>query len=261
MPWVGNKSMRALSGWIVSLLPPADDQQAYIEPFAGMLGVLLARGKVQREVVNDADLRVVNWWHCVRDEPDELARLIALTPASRHEYARSVGAPGCVPDLEAARQFTVLVMQDFAHSANGGGGFRPWRSPKERRDWRGGLDARLAGLADRLRDVVLEQLDGADLLDRWRNESHAVFYCDPPYPSAAKDMYAVRPDFGALTDVLVSLKGKVAISGYGCEWDHLGWVRNEMGITAAIAQSSGVASARTEVLWTNYEPEQRKMLL
>ena len=44
LPWVGNKSVRGLGEWIVSLLPPAyGEPQAYVEPFAGMLGVLLAR--------------------------------------------------------------------------------------------------------------------------------------------------------------------------------------------------------------------------
>ena len=258
MPWVGNKAVRGLADWIVGILPPPSDRQAYIEPFAGMLGILLARGKSQREVVNDADCRLVNWWHCVRDQPDELARSIALTPASRFEYEHSDVQPVCVPDLEAARRFTVLVMQDFAHSATGGGGFRPWRSPKERRDWRGGIDRRIAGLSERLRDVVLERLDAAELIDRWRGEPHAVFYCDPPYPSAAKDMYALRPDFIDLADSLKAVKGKCAVSGYGNEWDVLGWERHEMGAVSHIAPH--MASGRTEVLWTNYEPSQRKLL-
>ena len=69
MQWWGGKAATRPGGsnrWIRSRLPV---RSAYVEPFAGMLGVLLARPRVSVEVVNDLDGRVVNWWTQVRGPP------------------------------------------------------------------------------------------------------------------------------------------------------------------------------------------------
>ena len=61
MLYAGTKSGRSALGlghWIAGQLPQSE-QQTYVEPFAGMLGVLLARPRSQLEIVNDLDERVV----------------------------------------------------------------------------------------------------------------------------------------------------------------------------------------------------------
>ena len=55
-----------------------------------MAGALLARQPIKREVVNDLNRRIVNWWQAVRDAPEELGRLIDAMPASRAEYEWAV---------------------------------------------------------------------------------------------------------------------------------------------------------------------------
>ena len=48
----------------------------YIEPFGGSLAVLLncPYGKRPREIVNDIDCFVINFWRAMQDNPKELAR-------------------------------------------------------------------------------------------------------------------------------------------------------------------------------------------
>lgn len=69
--------------WIASLLPT---RQAYLEPFAGMLSVLLARPKADVEIANDLDCNLWNWWRCVRERGGEMARRLDWTPIGRREF-------------------------------------------------------------------------------------------------------------------------------------------------------------------------------
>ena len=81
--WVGGKSAHASQGtgkWIAGLLPPPSATYTYIEPFAGMLGVLLQRDAARREIVNDLDDDLINWWTIVRDEPVKLGDMLDFTP-------------------------------------------------------------------------------------------------------------------------------------------------------------------------------------
>lgn len=79
LPYLGGKSIRANSGlgaWIVSLLPPPSSGQTYIEPFAGMLGVLLQRTPAGTEIVSDADGRIIAFWRELRDNTDAFAERV-----------------------------------------------------------------------------------------------------------------------------------------------------------------------------------------
>ena len=71
--------------WIASILPWRRDS-CYVEPFAGMLGVLLCRRPVQPEIVNNRDGNLVCWWRMVRDHPNKFAHLVIQTPRSRDLY-------------------------------------------------------------------------------------------------------------------------------------------------------------------------------
>ena len=257
MPYYGGKAgwqNGDPGGWIARSLP-WEKRSTYIEPFAGMLGVLLRRKPVHLEVVNDLDHRVVNWWRVVRDHPDELERLLSATPHSRVEFER------CLEDtedeIEAARRFTVIVTQ----SANSGTATKPgnWMSKKGLTATAVNYASRIPTLAERIRKVQLENTDAIKLLDRVSDMGHAVIYCDPPYTTANITAYAIsRFDKGAMVDVLRAQKGSVAISGYNDEWDELGW-RCEEKSTQRI-DILGKSSKRTEKLWMNYPAVDRKGL-
>ena len=85
LPYHGGKRGYGKAQSIASFLPPTPDS-CYIEPFAGMAGVLFARQPVKLEVLNDLNRRVINWWRVVRDQPDDFGRLVEKTPISRVEH-------------------------------------------------------------------------------------------------------------------------------------------------------------------------------
>ncbi len=76
--------------------------------------------------------------------------------------------------------------------------------------------------------MQLECRDACDLLDRVKDYDYTVIYADPPYPTANTSAYSVRGvDWERLADLLMAQRGAVGVSGYGDEWDMLGWRRVE----------------------------------
>ena len=68
-----------------------------------------------------------------------------------------------------------------------------------------------------------------------------------PLPRTA---YSVRGvDWDRLADLLMAQRGAVGVSGYGDEWDRLGWRR--VTRPALRRQINGGGEARMEVLWLN----------
>ena len=81
--WVGGKSAfgaHKTGKWIADQLPPVGTTYTYVEPFSGMLGVLLQRPRHRREIVNDLDGDLINWWRAVRDYPRELGDRLDWSP-------------------------------------------------------------------------------------------------------------------------------------------------------------------------------------
>jgi hypothetical protein len=94
---------------IVSVLP---EHGHYVEPFAGSLAVLLAKRPSRMETVNDLDGDIVNHWKVLRNRPDELARVCALTPHARSEWESCRDDHHSDEDeLERARRFWTAVTQ------------------------------------------------------------------------------------------------------------------------------------------------------
>ncbi|MFM7189328.1 MAG: DNA adenine methylase, partial [Microcystaceae cyanobacterium] len=78
--WYGGKYSHL--DWLLPLLPKATH---YCEPFGGSASVLLNREPSPVETYNDIDGEVVNFFRILRDSPNELMRMIGLTPFSREE--------------------------------------------------------------------------------------------------------------------------------------------------------------------------------
>src|SRR6202044_3857688 len=76
--WYGGKFSHL--DWLLPLLPEAHH---YCEPYAGSAAELLNRAAAPVETYNDIDGEVVNFFRVLREDPEELTRLIKLTPFSR----------------------------------------------------------------------------------------------------------------------------------------------------------------------------------
>ena len=106
LPYYGGKTNIAAA--IARYFP---SHQHYVEPFAGSLAVLLAKPRSKMETVNDLDQDLMTFWRVLRDDPDGLAAVMALTPHSRAEHDLAYDLSSSMTDLERARRVWVMLSQ------------------------------------------------------------------------------------------------------------------------------------------------------
>lgn len=162
--------------------------------------------------------------------------------------------------VRRALDFHVIVEQSMMHGG-GSEAARGWRTGF-RTTSRASTPLPFRQLADRLRDVQIERRDALEVLERVASVERAVIYADPPYSGADTEPYGADVDREKLGEILRIQKGRAAISGYGDEWDRLGWRREEFEWSAKPGGAGMARGAvpRTEVLWCNYEPEASGLL-
>jgi DNA adenine methylase len=256
--YFGGKTM--LAQRIVDLLPP---HQHYVEPYCGSLAVLLAKRPARMETVNDLDHELVTWWRVLRDRPEELARVCALTPHSRAEYV-AARERAVEDELEVARRVWVLLSQGRGLTLRPGKtGWKHYVYPSGSGiGMPGYLEAyveRIAAAADRLSMVSLECMPALDLIRKYGQQPDVLLYVDPPYLGTTRDhrnnyRYEMKDegDHRDLAEALHACKAAVVLSGYASDlYDrelYAGWARHTM--PAFTGNSSGDRT-RTEVLWSN----------
>ena len=261
MPWPGAKSSRSPTGrWVNSLLPT--DVELYAEVCAGMLGCLCQREPVKVEVVNDLDDNLYNWWSVVRDAHDALKAMLKSSPIWslklwREARSHILDRTDISDPIRWAYWYTIAIYWAFS-SAGDLTGVKRFYGP----DWGSSRSAditpRLDALAARLRYVHIECRDAVWMLDKLAHYGpEALIYVDPPYRDADPSLYRrLSLDRGAMGEVMRVAKSRIAVSGYGDEWDHLGWQRHDFATYTKIRSPElAPIATRTEVLWTNYEPQ------
>ena len=240
-----------LADWIIDHFP---QHEIYLEPFFGSGAVFFRKPPARLETINDLDGNVVNLFRVLREEPEQLAALIELTPWARDEYYSSYEKTG--EPLEDARRFLVRCWQAFGtmtaartgwrHSATG-------RSPVMPRQWCG-LPERLSAAAWRLKDAQIENMDAEQLIKKY-NDPRCLIYADPPYTpeTRRKHIYAEEMTLEQHLQLLEALKahsGSVVLSGYDNE------IYNDMLTDWRRVQKTAYAERgqeRTEVLWIKGE--------
>jgi DNA adenine methylase len=261
--WYGGKYSHL--DWLLPLLPKATH---YCEPFGGSAAVLINREPSPVETYNDIHGEVVNFFRVLREQKDALIEAIGLTPFSRAEFEAAIKeSPEGLSELERARRFYILARQvrtGLAQKASSG----RWAHCKlTSRAGMAGAVSRWLGavedlplIAQRLLRVQIENEPAIKLIKRYDSEE-TLFYCDPPYPHAARgDSNAYRNEMTdeqhrELARILRKVRGKVALSSYNCKlMDELygDWQRIES--KEKIIHS--VKTTRQEVLWINYELEE-----
>ncbi len=259
--WYGGKFSHL--DWLMPLLPACHH---YCEPFAGSAAILLNRAPSPVETYNDLDGEVCNFFRVLRDEPDELARLIGLTPFSREEFGVACTIDPAIPPLERARRFYIRARQvrtGLAQTASLG----RWANCKDTTRagmsgvvsrWLGGVKA-LPEIAERLLRVQIENRPAIDVVKLY-DAPETLFYCDPPYvhetrgDAKAYGYEMTDEQHAELADVLNSVRGMVAFSNYDCKLlDRLYPTNRWTKHVSPPRTNHATKGKRVEVLWTNYD--------
>ena len=100
-----------IAQWILSYFPT---HKVYLEPFFGSGAVFFNKEPSYIETINDMNGDIVNLFRVCREYPEELAKVIELTPFSRDEFI-SCNALSDDP-IEQARRTLVRYHQSFGTS-------------------------------------------------------------------------------------------------------------------------------------------------
>ncbi len=239
----------SMASWIIDHMP---DHEVYLEPFFGSGAVFFNKQPVKIETINDLDSRIVNLFKVIRDQPEELARLVSFTPLSREEYKGSYEQH---PDpLEDARRFLVRCWMAIGAKTSDITGWRSSispNSPNNARQW-SAVPETIMGITDRLKGAQIENQDALDLIQRY-NRSNVLIYADPPYVRSTRTNrhYAHEMDeqgHAALIEVLLDHQGPVILSGYENDLYERylsSWHLEEMIVSAE------AGARKKETLWIN----------
>jgi DNA adenine methylase len=217
---------------IVPLIPK---HTVYVEPFAGGAAVFFSKPwpavtdkSHYREVINDKDERLVNFYRVLQDDGDELVRRLSLTLYSEAEYRRAKDLSIGDDAIDAAARYFVNVNQSFVNKINGGWG-RSVFGQNTAATWATCIE-RLPEYLDRMATVHIACDDALKIIKQW-DSPQTFFYCDPPYPKTNCGDYKGYEvaDLQQLVNTLEACQGSFILSNYdqpGIVWPD-GWERHE----------------------------------
>ncbi len=256
--WTGSKVR--MSRKIAPILEEARrGRRVYVEPFGGTGSVFLALTPFEREVYNDADERLADFFRTLADDEsrEKMKRWGETFPQSRAIYDEMKRDWIKSPEF-AKRAFALFYVQQFAFGGKPFGAFG-YRKSAETRNAAATYRRKVAALdafAERFWLTNVERLDWRAVVDKYDSEQ-AFFYCDPPYSTPTSKRYsdALRPvDWGELVARLLTLKGGAALSCYDCDacspLREAGWKHFDFNASSSVAHSSRNANrARVETLY------------
>lgn len=216
-----------IAPWIIKNLP---EHRLYCEPFGGAAAVLLRKPPSEKEVYNDLDRELVNFFEVLKDPywNRELFKLASRTPYSREVYeGYAVPLPPDVRPRPSIRALGVAVRSFMAVNAEA-----IWKpkvgfsnrnhiyptsghwAPREWRNWQRSI----ASLHKRFQNVIIENRDAVELI-KAQDREDTLFYVDPPYVPSARSGGGYKVDMTEeehvkLLECLKNVKGRVVLSGY-----------------------------------------------
>ncbi|MBI5307211.1 MAG: DNA adenine methylase [Planctomycetes bacterium] len=250
-----------LRRWLTSMMP---EHVCYVEIFAGAGHLLFAKSPCKVEVLNDIDGSLIGFFQVVKD-PEKRRKLLETLqymPYSRSLWneLRSQWKAGNIPgdEVERVSWWFFLNRTCFGGDQKRGGFACPsvtGRNPVQ--SFRNSVET-FAAVAEKLRNVCIENLDYADCIRRYDSPC-SLIYADPPYLNADKyygDSFSLE-DHYRLSEILHSVESKVMVSHYENDTYNLlyqGWNKHTYESFKGSHKSEGEEKPKTvECLWTNFE--------
>jgi len=268
--WFGGKGKMASK--IVPLVPCG---KIYVEPYCGAASVFwYMKSPREIEVLNDLNSEIINLFRVLQNKElfDKLAHRLCWTPYSLAEFTRALGMESDDP-VDRAWAFFTKQGQGFGGEAKSKGNWgRAFTSSRDMAMMVSIWETRLSQLYhfhDRLTRVQFDNRDALDVIKYWDSDK-TVFYLDPPYISDVrkyKIAYRHETTDGhhlKLVELLLSIKGQAALSGYNNDiykpLENAGWTKYTFKTACRAAgrvrgsnlQGKGAATKhqpRTECLW------------
>lgn len=197
-----------LASRIIDLIP---EHKVYIEPFGNTASVLLKKARSFKEVYNDIDNNVTNFFMVLRDNPLGLYNACATLPYSEKLYYDLLYSS--VPDnpLEKAVRFFYLNRCGFL--GTNAIGFRSFNGKRNYSKFYYSECERFFAVSKRFEDVEITNKDYKKIITKFKEDEAAFFFCDPPYFDGTNyyDNSFNLKSWSTLAHLLSSIKGKAMI--------------------------------------------------
>lgn len=218
-----------------------------MDVFCGAASITLRKPRSKNEIINDISGEVINFFEVLRDRNLELKVLLQKTPYGRDEYDRC--REPSEDSLEQARRSVVKSWFGIGDSLDNKTGFRVSLSQggSTTAPWLTYVDY-LHLYAERLRGVIIENLDYREVIKRY-DKPDTLFYFDPPYVESTRTKkHAYKFDWNdadhlELIELLPKINGRFVLSGYASDlYAGLGFERHSF-----MAHTQSIN--REEFLW------------
>lgn len=176
-----------------SLIGYMPKHKAYLEPFAGSLAVFFKKQKSTWNAVNDVDKDIANLYYvCSRIDLFEEFKEKSLYMIQSKEIYDIVRASikkskdkFKIPDIQRAVDYFFFISTSFNN--------RPGTSlSKIVTKWNTDLVENLKNTRKKLDNVIIENLDINNFIDKYQNTKDAFWFFDPPYYVANNTEYYGR---------------------------------------------------------------------
>ena len=245
---------------VAAHFPDPSSYTTYIEAFGGGGTMLLSQPIGHVEVYNDIYENVYSLFKVLSDK--------SMFDEFKHKCDLALYSSQIKAELKADLKSSLsMVDRAFAFwyvnrtSYNGVGGMNIMKvirrgMSKSTSDFLSSVD-KLKELHDRLSAVIVLNEDSIKLIQRM-DSSSAFMYLDPPYhPSTRSSGDYVHDyteqDHETLISTVLTLKGKILISGYDCkEYDRLLSKFTKVKFDVSTLDGNNAVKMKEETLWKNY---------
>lgn len=193
---------------IIDFMP---EHKNYIEPFGNTASILLKKPRVFKEVYNDIDGNVTNFFMVLRDNPMGLYNVCTSLPYSEEIYYNFIGSPVPTDPLEKAARFFYLNRAGFL--GNQMPGFRSDGKKRNYSKFYYSECERFFAISKRFQGVEITNKDYKKILKKNMDSSETFFLCDPPYYDGTDyyDNSFKLKDHSELAHLLSSISGKAMV--------------------------------------------------
>ena len=255
LKYPGSKAL--IADKIISLFPDNYKNMTYLEPFFGSGVVFFKKNPSVIETINDLSGDVYNLFYQIRENGEELARLIEYTPWSRQEKENTYEKSDS--EIENARRFLIRCWFSIGLYNIHKSGWRNVTNKSGSHERYFQLPEKIIEIAYRLKtkpgnQVQIDNVDAFTLIEKY-NREYVLMYLDPPYVLSTrknKKYYShemTDEDHIRLCELINKSKAKIILSGYENEI-YESYLKNFKKTNISSFDTRG--NKRTEVIWTNY---------